>query len=181
MGARNLGGWPNRWNRSGPNRAIGNGGGRTCVGEKNRRKRNKVSQEAREKRKRTEKENRKREERQKRKTKELRQCMGARVSLFFGTKGCMLGTVPHPLFPWCQLANLPTYNSKMYPRSGSSLLTKSMEKRMPRMMTQISVGSTIMTPNSVVTLMVPCCGTIKKSPSAFVNAQLSMEALATYK
>ena len=177
MGARNLGGWPNRWSRSGPNRAIGSGGGRTCVGERiGERKR---YHKRRERNEREKKENRKREERQKRKTKELRQCMGARLSLsLFGPKvACLVRCHTH-----CFLgANLPTYNSKMYPRSGSSLLTKSMEKRMPRMMTQISVGSTIMTPNSVVTLMVPCCGTIKKSPSAFVNAQLSMEALATYK
>jgi hypothetical protein len=59
MGARNLGGWPNRWSRSGPNRAIGNGGGRTCVGERIG-ERNKVSQEAREKRKREEREQKER-------------------------------------------------------------------------------------------------------------------------
>ena len=74
MGARNLGGWPNRWSQSGPNQAIGNGGGRTCVGEKNRRERNKVSQEAREKRKREE-----REQKERRKTKKEKQknCVNA--------------------------------------------------------------------------------------------------------
>ena len=150
-------------------------------GEKNRRKREIRYHKRRERNEREKKENRKREERQKKKNKRIASMHGRTCLSSFQTKACMLGPVPHPLFSWCQLANLPTYNSKMYPRSGSSLLTKSMEKRMPRMMTQISVGSTIMTPNSVVTLMVPCCGTIKKSPSAFVNAQLSMEALATYK
>ena len=64
----------------------------------------------RERNEREKKENRKREERQKRKTKELRQCMGARVSLSLWTKGCMLGPVPHPLFSWCQLANLQFQN-----------------------------------------------------------------------
>ena len=64
MGARNLGGWPNRWSRSGPNQAIGSGGGRTCVGERIG-ERNKVSQEAREKRKRTEKEKKDKKEKQK--------------------------------------------------------------------------------------------------------------------
>ena len=133
--------------------------------------------------KRETKEKRKRKEREKKDKKEKQKncvnaCAHVSLSLSLGPKlACLVRCHTH-----CFLgANLPTYNSKMYPRSGSSLLTKSMEKRMPRMMTQISVGSTIMTPNSVVTLMVPCCGTIKKSPSAFVNAQLSMEALATYK
>ena len=58
MGARNLGGWPNRWSQSGPNRAIGNGGGRTCVGEKNRREREIRYHKRRERNEREKKENR---------------------------------------------------------------------------------------------------------------------------
>ena len=149
-------------------------GGRR-IGERGIRYHKRRERNEREQKKRTEKEKKDKKEKQKNC---VNACAHVSLSLSLGPKvACLVRCHTH-----CFLgANLPTYNSKMYPRSGSSLLTKSMEKRMPRMMTQISVGSTIMTPHSVVTLMVPCCGTIKKSPSAFVNAQLSMEALATYK
>ena len=65
MGARNLGDWPNRWSRSGPNRAIGSGGGRTCVGERERKKevRENETREERERRKRKKKEKEERERR----------------------------------------------------------------------------------------------------------------------
>jgi hypothetical protein len=80
-------------------------GGRR-IGERGIRYHKRRERNEREQKKRTEKEKKDKKEKQK-------NCVNAcaHVSLSLSwTKGCMLGPVPHPLFSWCQLANLQFQN-----------------------------------------------------------------------